>query len=159
MNNEFVLKFKFKKSEWFSCVFYSDFVFTGRLLRYLIPVLLLIFVAGFQYFRYGNVGNVIMLFGVLLVYIGSIIVSFLLTANKQFKEYHANEEVWLLNDTGVSGKMFGEDLNSVWEDVFKCEITKKFIYLYMNALLPIYLPRNAFSKEAFDFMVKKINGE
>ena len=100
-----------------------------------------------------------MLVGVTIVYILAIVISFFVTANKQFDEYHINEETWLLNDSGVSGKMFGEDVNSNWSDIYKCEITKDFVYLYLNALLPIYLPRNAFNKEAFDFMIKKISEE
>ncbi len=159
MNNEFQLQFNFKKKEWFRCMFYSDFVFNGKILRYLIPVLLLIFIAVFHFFRYKNIGNVIMLVGVTIVYISAIFVSFFVTANKQFNEYHIKEEIWLLNDNGVSGKMFGENVNTNWSDIYKCEITKKFVYLYLNALLPIYLPRNAFSKEAFDFMIKKISEE
>lgn len=159
MNNEFQLRFNFRKKEWFRCMFYSDFVFNGRILRYLIPVSLLVFIAVFHFFRYKNIGNVIMLVGVTIVYILAIAVSFFVTANKQFYEYHINEETWLLNDNGVSGKMFGEGVNSNWSDIYKCEITKDFVYLYLNALLPIYLPRNAFNKEAFDFMIKKISEE
>ena len=100
-----------------------------------------------------------MLLGVSVVYVGILAISFFITANKQFKEYHKNEETWLLNDNGIVGKIFGEDLNVAWEEIFKCEITKKFIYLYINPFIPIYLPRNIFSKETFDFMVKKINYE
>ena len=159
MNNEFELKFNFKRKDWFRCVFYSDFIFNGRLIRYLIPVLLLVFIAVFHFFRYKNIGNVIMLVGVTIVYILAIVVSFFVTANKQFKEYHKNEETWLLNDNGVSGKMFGEDTTLNWCDIYKCEITKKFVYLYLNALLPVYLPRGAFSDEAFDFMINKISEE
>ena len=159
MNNEFKLNFNFKRKDWFRCVFYSDFIFNGRLIRYLIPFLLLVFIAGFQLIRYKNSGNATILLGVSAVYVGILAISFFITANKQFKEYHKDEETWLLDDNGVSGKMFGEELNVAWEEIFKCEITKKFVYLYINPFIPVYLPRGAFSDEAFDFMINKISEE
>lgn len=159
MNNEFKLNFNFKRKDWFRCVFYSDFIFNGRLIRYLIPFLLLVFIAGFQLIRYKNSGNATILLGVSAVYVGILAISFFITANKQFKEYHNDEETWLLDDNGVSGKMFGEELNVAWEEIFKCEITKKFVYLYINPFIPVYLPKNVFSNEAFDFMIKKIDDE
>ena len=159
MNNEFKLNFNFKRKDWFRCVFYSDFIFNGRLIRYLIPVLLLVFIAVFHFFRYKNSGNATILLGVSAVYVGILAISFFITANKQFKEYHKDEETWLLDDNGVSGKMFGEELNVAWEEIFKCEITKKFVYLYINPFIPVYLPRGAFSDEAFDFMINKISEE
>lgn len=157
MNDEFTLRFKLQKKEWFRCMMCSDFIFSGKILRYLIPVLLLIFIAGFQFFRYKNIGNAVMLLGVSLFYICAILVSFFITANKQFNEYHAEEEIWQLNNCGISGKIFGEESFTAWQDIFKCEITKNFIYLYVNSLLPVYLPRVSFSNEAFEFMIKKIS--
>ena len=119
----------------------------------------MVFIAGFQLIRYKNSGNATILLGVSAVYVGILAISFFITANKQFKEYHKDEETWLLDDNGVSGKMFGEELNVAWEEIFKCEITKKFVYLYINPFIPVYLPKNVFSNEAFDFMIKKIDDE
>lgn len=156
MNDEFTLRFKFKKTEWLRCMMCSDFIFSGKIIRYLVPVLLLVFIAGFQLIRYKNIGNAIMLVGVSLFYICAILVSFFITASKQFKEYHGDEEIWQMNSLGISGKIFGEETFTAWQDIYKCEITKKFVYLYVNALLPVYLPRNSFSNDAFEFMVKEV---
>ena len=159
MNDEFTLRFKLRKKEWFRCMICSDFIFNGKILRYSLPILLLVFIAGFQFFRYKNIGNAVMLLGISFFYIGAILVSFFITASKQFREYHTEEETWQLNNCGVSGKIFGEETFTAWQDIFKCEITKNCIYLYVNALLPVYLPRSSFSTEAFDFMIKKIGEE
>lgn len=159
MNDEFTLKFKLQKKEWLRCMMCSDFIFNGKIVRYLIPVLLLVFIAGFQFVRYKNTGNAIMLLGVSLFYICAILISFFATASKQFGEYHAEEEIWQMNNCGISGKILGEETFTAWQDIFKCEITKNFVYLYVNTLLPVYLPRSSFSNEAFEFMVEKISNE
>lgn len=115
-------------------------------------MLAIVFLSIFQYKSYFNALAVL---GIAFVF--SIIISFhfYLSVNKQYEEYYSEEIVYQLTELGVEVNIRGENSFVEWKEVGQIVERKDCVYLYLNPFSSLFIPKDALTQEALDFLLSK----
>lgn len=155
MRKNYSINVRLGRKEFFWYTFYIEYLFRNFFYKF-IPLLLIVLAIVFlSIFQYKSYFNALAVLGIAFVFSIIIFFHFYLSVNKQYEEYYSEEIVYQLTELGVEVNIRGENSFVEWKEVGQIVERKDCVYLYLNPFSSLFIPKDALTQEALDFLLSK----
>ena len=146
------LSFSLKMRDFIKMSLRSEYLYTGRLLKF-IPLYLVL--AGL--ILYSNVkGNGAVLIPAVIVMMliipVVIVVNFYRSVIKDYRAYHGGNSKFIISDRGIDSVTAAGEAFCGWESICKVIADKDAYYFFINSYFCFFLPKNAISPGDSDIL-------